>query len=67
MSGILRLQDMHAATASSVGWIEAAGGGPACFFCEQSARLFKPVDGGPHNVPGRLWWCPPCDTTWVTS
>jgi hypothetical protein len=36
-------------------------------FCDQPASLFKPVDHGPGGVSGRLWWCPPCETTWVTS
>jgi hypothetical protein len=66
MNSILNLHGMHAATSSRVGWIEAAAGGPACYFCEQPAGLFKPVYRGPGRTPGRLWWCPPCETTWVT-
>jgi hypothetical protein len=58
MSSIIRLEGMHAATASHVGWIET-GQGPACYFCKQPAALFKPVAKGPGGVPGRLWWCPP--------
>ena len=67
MSSILNLQGMHGATVSTVGWIEAAGNGPVCYFCDQPAELFKPIDRGPRGIPGRLWWCPPCETTWVTS
>lgn len=66
MSNIISLQGMHAATTSDVGWIELVGAGPACYFCEQPAGLFKPVDRGPGGIPGRLWWCRPCETTWVT-
>ena len=44
-------------TSSQVGWLK--GIGPTCFFCEQPATHFKP------DVRGRLWWCPPCDTTEV--
>jgi hypothetical protein len=67
MSTVISLQGMHAATASMIGWIRLSGTGPECFFCEQPASLFKPVDRGPRRLPGRLWWCPPCDTTWVTT
>jgi hypothetical protein len=67
MSSILRLQGMHAATTSVVGWIQSHHTGPDCWLCGQPASLFKPVDRGPHGASGRLWWCPPCDTTWVTS
>ncbi len=61
----LRLLGMHAATASTVGWIQAHETGPECFFCDQPAMLFKPLDGGLRAVSERLWWCRPCDTTWV--
>jgi hypothetical protein len=67
MRSNISLQGMHAATASRVGWIQTSDPGPECLFCDQPASLFKPVDGGPQSRPGRLWWCPPCDTTWVTS
>ena len=41
-----RLEGMHAATASTTGWLEAtAGGGPDCFFCGDPARRYLPVDG----------------------
>jgi hypothetical protein len=57
----LRLEGMHAATASTVGWIEGRGdSGPECLFCGQSARVFKPL-----TTCQRLWWCRPCETTWV--
>ena len=67
MSSIISLQGMHAATASTIGWIRLHGPGPECFFCGEPASLFKPVDRGPRGRSGRLWWCPPCDTTWQTS
>ena len=67
MSNIISLHGIHAATASNIGWIETAGNGPACYFCERPAELFKPVDRGPGGTPGRLWWCPPCETTWMSS
>jgi hypothetical protein len=52
---------MHAATASSVGWIEGRGdNGPECLFCGQPARVFTPL-----TTRQRLWWCRPCETTWV--
>jgi hypothetical protein len=57
----LRLEGMHAATASTVGWIEASvDGGPECLFCGEPARAFKPL-----AMSKRLWWCRPCETTWV--
>ena len=56
-----RLEGMHAATASTTGWIEGpAGGGPECLFCGEPARTFKPL-----TTSERLWWCQPCETTWV--
>jgi hypothetical protein len=52
---------MHAATASAVGWIEVRGdGGPECLFCGEPARTFKPL-----TTYERLWWCRPCEATWV--
>jgi hypothetical protein len=57
----IRLEGMHAATASAVGWIEDRGdGGPECLFCAKPARTFKPLP-----TRERLWWCRPCETTWV--
>ena len=53
------LHGIQASTASRVGWIEADFPGPACLFCGKVATLFKPLDRG------RLWWCPPCETTWT--
>lgn len=56
-----RLEGIHALTASTTGWIEAsAPGGPACLFCGEPARAFKPL-----TTLKRLWWCQPCETTWV--
>jgi hypothetical protein len=56
MSAIVSLNGMHAATTSTVGWIQMHDAGPECFFCGQPASLFKPVDRGPRRVSGRLWW-----------
>jgi hypothetical protein len=57
---------MHAATASTTGWIQGRGGaGPACLFCCEPARAFKPLDEGTLTTLKRLWWCQPCETTWV--
>jgi hypothetical protein len=48
------------------GWIEArADGGPDCLFCGEPARAFKPLDQGTLATLKRLWWCRPCETTWV--
>jgi hypothetical protein len=61
-----RLEGMHAATASTTGWIEArAGGGSECLFCGQPAVAFKPLDEGWLTTLKRLWWCRPCESTWV--
>ena len=61
-----RLEGMPAATASTRGWIEArVDGGPECLFCGQPARAFKPLDQGSLATLKRLWWCRPCETTWV--
>ena len=61
-----RLEGMHAATASTTGWIQArADGGPECLFCGAPARAFKPLDQGALATLKRLWWCRPCETTWV--
>jgi hypothetical protein len=66
VNGTPRLEGMHAATASTTGWIDAgAGTGPECLFCGKSARRFKPLDGGSLATLQRLWWCRPCETTWV--
>ena len=57
---------MHAATASTTGWIEAhAGTGPECPFCDQPAGAFKPLNEGMLVALKRLWWCRPGETTWV--
>jgi hypothetical protein len=56
---------MHAATASATGWVEAQAGGPECLFCGEAPRAFKPLDEGSLTTLKRLWWCRPCETTWV--
>jgi len=51
--------------ASLTGWISApAGSAPACFFCDQPAGEFKPLLEGSDKLK-RLWFCRPCETTWV--
>jgi hypothetical protein len=66
MNSMPRLEGMHATTASTAGWIEAADGGPQCMFCGQPAWHFQPLaSSGGLNAPKRLWWCRPCETTWV--
>ena len=61
-----RLEGMHAATATTTGWIEAApGGGPECFFCGDPAQRYKPLNQGTLTSLRKLWWCRPCETTWV--
>ena len=47
-------------------WIEArVDGGPECLFCGEPAGAFKPLDRGALATLKRLWWCRPCETTWV--
>jgi hypothetical protein len=59
----LRLEGMHAATASSVGWIQASVlDASACLFCDEPAGAYKPLY---LTTLKRLWWCQPCETTWV--
>ena len=42
-----RLEGMHAATASTTGWIETnAVHGPQCLFWGDPAGAFKPLDQG---------------------
>jgi hypothetical protein len=65
VNGTPKLEGMHAATASLAGWIEARPGGPECLFCGEPARRFKPLDEGSFVKLKRLWWCRPCETTWV--
>jgi hypothetical protein len=61
-----RLEGMHAATASTTGWIQdRAGHGSPCLFCGEAAGAFKPLDQGWGSSLKRLWWCRPCETTWV--
>jgi hypothetical protein len=62
-----RLEGMHAATASTVGWFQAhaAGGGAECLFCGQPAGVFKPLNEGTLATLKRLWWCRPYETAWV--
>jgi hypothetical protein len=61
----LRLEGMHAATTSTIGWIEdRTGNGSACMFCSEPATVFKPLNRGSLSTLRRLWWCPPCETTW---
>jgi hypothetical protein len=42
-----------------------ADGGPECLFCGEPARAFKPLNQGSLATLKRLWWCRPCETTWV--
>jgi hypothetical protein len=50
-----RLEGLHAATASTTGWIQArVDGGPECLFCGQPARAFKPLDEGSLATLKRL-------------
>jgi hypothetical protein len=61
-----RLEGMHAATATTTGWLEAAAGsGPECLFCGDRARRYKPLNEGTLTSLRKLWWCRPCETTWV--
>jgi hypothetical protein len=62
-----RLEGMHAATATTTGWIEAAApdGGPECLFCGAPAGRYKPLYEGTPTSLRKLWWCRPCETTWV--
>jgi hypothetical protein len=61
-----RLEGMHAATATTAGWIEAAAdGGPECLFCGDPAERYKPLNQGTLTSLRKLWWCRPCETTWV--
>jgi hypothetical protein len=62
-----RLEGMHAATASTVGWFQAhaAGGGAECLFCGQPAGAFKPLNEGTLATLKRLWWCRPYETACV--
>jgi hypothetical protein len=46
--------------------LRPAGGGPECLFCGEPAEAFKPLDRGALATLKRLWWCRPCETTWVT-
>jgi hypothetical protein len=66
MSRGSRLEGMHAATASTTGWIEIrAVQGSQCLFCGRPAGAFKPLDQRWSSSLKRLWWCRPCETTWV--
>jgi hypothetical protein len=67
MNGMPRLEGMHAATASTIGWIEAgADSGAQCLFCDQPARHFQPLAAtNGLEALKRLWWCRPCEATWV--
>jgi hypothetical protein len=62
-----RLEGMHAATSTTTGWLEPASGtGPECLFCGDPARRYKPLnEGGTLTSLRKLWWCRPCETTWV--
>jgi len=61
-----RLEGMHAATPSTTGWIENnAVHGPQWLFCGDPAGAFKPLDQGWNSSLKRLWWCRPCETTWI--
>jgi hypothetical protein len=61
-----RLEGMDAATANMTGWREtqAADGSPRLFYGDP-AGAFKPLDPGWSSSVKRLWWCRPCETTWV--
>ena len=50
--------------ASTTGWMAAPEDAPACFCCEQRAAEYKPLLEG-SEPPKRLWFCRPCETTWV--
>lgn len=55
---------MHKLTSTTTGWIE--GEGPACDFCGSPATHFMPLATGVMNGQiKKLWWCRPCETTWV--
>ncbi|SRR6266498_409331 len=57
MSSIVKLQGMHAATASSVGWIQAAGQGPQRAMLELPGLRFLIAAGGAlarHEQSGKL-------------
>lgn len=57
-----KLEGMHRDTASTTGWIlDLTGTGAECLFCGGRAERYKPLN---HDGP-RLWWCQPCETTWV--
>ena len=62
MSGDLsyRTRYPEAGTAPTIGWL--SGAGPRCLFCHQPAPWWKPI-----GWTSRLWWCPPCETTWVSG
>jgi hypothetical protein len=61
-----RLEGMHAATASTTGWIETnAVHGPQCLFSGDPAGAFQPLHQGWNSSFKRLWWCRPCETTWI--
>jgi hypothetical protein len=50
--------------ASTSGWLAAPEDASACFCCEQRAAEYKPLLEGSER-PKRLWFCRPCETTWV--
>jgi hypothetical protein len=63
-----RLEGMHAATSSGTGWIETHEvheSRSRCLFCGDPAGAFKPLAHGWASSVKRLWWCRPCETTWV--
>jgi ABC-type sugar transport system ATPase subunit len=45
--------------------VHPATSGPQCLFCGDPAGAFKPLDQGWSSSVKRLWWCRPCETTWV--
>lgn len=59
------LVGMHAATASTTGWIGVVDGGSECLFCGDPAPYYKPLHEGILSNIRKLWWCPPCETTWI--
>ncbi len=61
-ANLVRSSFAEQATSSTVGWLHTTDGAPCCLFCGQPARWWKP-----QGWTDRLWWCPPCETTWVST
>jgi hypothetical protein len=60
-----RLEGMHAATATTTDGSRRRRQRPACLFCGDPARRYKPLNEGTLTSLRKLWWCRPCETTWV--